>query len=129
MMAAEFTDVGITILSKASMSRGMSIKKHPPLTISILHKFFILGLTGVCFAQVLLFVGIHYSSPFLVVAMANIILAFTFVLAVAFSVIGAIVIALGFYAVMWGKAKEGKKAEEGLESSTLPLLKNTDIDV
>ncbi|KAF6161964.1 hypothetical protein GIB67_002747 [Kingdonia uniflora] len=43
------------------------------------------------------------------------------------SVIEAIVIAVGFYAVMWGKAKEEKKGEEGLESSTLPLLRHTDI--
>ncbi|KAF6166375.1 hypothetical protein GIB67_034926 [Kingdonia uniflora] len=81
MMAAEFTDVGITTLSKASMSRGMSPKKHPSLTISILHRFFILSLIRGCFAQVLSFVGIRYSSPSLAAAMANIVPTFTFVLA------------------------------------------------
>ncbi|XP_028783886.1 WAT1-related protein At5g40240 [Neltuma alba] len=45
------------------------------------------------------------------------------------SLVGAVIIVLGFYAVIWGKAKEERKAEarfENLESSchTAPLLQN-----
>jgi uncharacterized membrane protein len=47
------------------------------------------------------------------------------------SLIGAIVIVIGFYSVMWGKAKEKKMGEEAgvrsLESSRekVPLLQNS----
>ncbi|KAF6159881.1 hypothetical protein GIB67_032965 [Kingdonia uniflora] len=107
MITIEFTDVGLTTLSKAAMSRGMSPfvyvvyynalgtflllpsfiknrKERPPLTFSILCRFFLLGLIGIGFAQTLAFVGISYSSPTLCAAMGNLMPAFTFILAVIF---------------------------------------------
>lgn len=51
------------------------------------------------------------------------------------SVIGAIVIALGFYAVLWGKTKEEKLVEnrgvhnsESPPETTTPLLANNVMD-
>jgi len=47
------------------------------------------------------------------------------------SLVGSIVIVVGFYSVMWGKAKEGKMVENNVESSTnlssenAPLLQNS----
>lgn len=50
--------------------------------------------------------------------------------------IGGIIIALGFYTVMWGKAQEEKKMGEEEENSDLgssshkaPLLQNRSVDV
>ena len=45
------------------------------------------------------------------------------------SLIGAVLIVLGFYVVMWGKAKEEKKVEKGIEHlesacHNVPLLQN-----
>lgn len=51
------------------------------------------------------------------------------------SMIGAVIIVTGFYAVMWGKANEEEKSREdnGLDSSkssseTVPLLQNRTED-
>ncbi|TXG56993.1 hypothetical protein EZV62_018306 [Acer yangbiense] len=104
MVVAEVVDVGLTTLSKAAMSKGMSHfvfvvysnalaslillpfsffinrKKRPPLTFSIL--------CGVCklitVMQNCVFTGVNYSSPTLGSAMANLVPAFTFLLAVIF---------------------------------------------
>ncbi|KAL5720329.1 hypothetical protein ACHQM5_013008 [Ranunculus cassubicifolius] len=107
MLTVECTDVGLTTLSKAAMSKGMSPfvyvvyynalgtlilfpsfllqrKKHPPLTFSLLCIFFLLGLIGITFGQILAFTGIRYSSPTLLSAMDNLIPAFTFLLAIVF---------------------------------------------
>ncbi|KAI9175127.1 hypothetical protein LWI28_027786 [Acer negundo] len=108
MVVAEVVDVGLTTLSKAAMSKGMSHfvfvvysnalaslillpfsffinrKKRPPLTFSILCKFFLLSLVGITVMQNCVFTGVNYSSPTLGSAMANLVPAFTFLLAVIF---------------------------------------------
>ncbi|KAK2663812.1 hypothetical protein Ddye_002386 [Dipteronia dyeriana] len=108
MVVAEVVDVGLTTLSKAAMSKGMSHfvfvvysnalasfillpfsffinrRKRPPLTISILCKFFLLSLVGITVMQNCVFTGVNYSSPTLGSAMANLVPAFTFLLAVIF---------------------------------------------
>ncbi|KAJ8643768.1 hypothetical protein MRB53_005516 [Persea americana] len=107
MVAVECLDVGLTTLSKAAMSRGMSHfifvlysnalaalilvplssfqrKKRPPLTLPLLCRFFFLGLTGITIMQNCVFTGISYSSPTLGSAMSNLIPAFTFILAIIF---------------------------------------------
>ncbi|RWR72848.1 WAT1-related-like protein [Cinnamomum micranthum f. kanehirae] len=107
MVAVECLDVGLTTLSKAAMSRGMSHfifvlysnalaavilvplsffqrKKRPPLTLPLLCRFFFLGLTGITIMQNCVYTGISYSSPTLGSAMSNLIPAFTFVLAIIF---------------------------------------------
>ncbi|KAJ0037711.1 hypothetical protein Pint_23043 [Pistacia integerrima] len=57
--------------------------ERPPLTSSILCKFFLLSVFGVS-AQIFGFVGIQYSSPTLGTPMVNLIPAFTFLLAITF---------------------------------------------
>lgn len=105
----EFLDVGLTTLSKEAMStKGMNhfifvlysnalatfillpssflINRttRPPLSFSLLAKFFFLGLVGITIMQNCAFTGISYSSPTLGSAMSNLIPAITFVLAVIF---------------------------------------------
>ncbi|KAJ4960125.1 hypothetical protein NE237_020035 [Protea cynaroides] len=107
MVMVECGEVGITTLSKAAMMKGMSHfvfvvyynaigtlillpsflfrrNKRPPLTFSILRRFFLLGLIGICLRQICAFSGISLSSPTLASALGNLIPAFTFVLAVIF---------------------------------------------
>ncbi|XP_059644152.1 WAT1-related protein At5g40240-like [Cornus florida] len=108
MVIVECLDVGLTTLSKAAMSRGMSHfvfvaysnalatlillplsfiiqrKNRPPLTFSLLCKFFLLSLIGITVMQNCVFTGVDYSSPTLASAMSNLIPAFTFLLAVIF---------------------------------------------
>lgn len=108
MVMVECLDVGLTTLSKAAMSRGMdrfvfvvysnafaslilfSISfiflrtKRPPLSFSLLCKFFLLSLAGITVMQNCVFTGVSYGSPTLGSAMSNLIPAFTFLLAVAF---------------------------------------------
>ncbi|KAI5352408.1 hypothetical protein L3X38_005299 [Prunus dulcis] len=55
----------------------------PPLTFSILCRFFMLALFG-CSAQIFGYVGIEYSSATLGTAMLNLVPAFTFILAIIF---------------------------------------------
>ncbi|GMY13436.1 WAT1-related protein At5g40240-like [Fagus crenata] len=155
MVMLEVGNVGMATLGKAAMTSGLSNftfvvyynalgtfilflyyifqryrSRGPPLTFSLLFKFFLLGLLGICLEQICAVTGIKYSSPTLAVAMGNLIPGFTFFLAVIFSLIGAIVIAFGFYTVMWGQAKEKVMVADNvhsLESSTqkTPLLQNT----
>ncbi|KAG7951751.1 hypothetical protein I3843_12G024500 [Carya illinoinensis] len=108
MVMVECLDVGLTTLSKAAMSKGMSHyvfvvysnalatlillpssfiihrNKRPPLTISLLCKFFLLSLAGITVMQNCVFTGVSYSSPTLASAMSNLVPAFTFLLAVIF---------------------------------------------
>ncbi|KAI3503413.1 hypothetical protein L1887_31854 [Cichorium endivia] len=58
--------------------------ERPPLTFHILFRFFILGLLGMCLFQILLYIGIGYSSPTLASAIGNLTPGNTFLLAVAF---------------------------------------------
>ncbi|KAI3503412.1 hypothetical protein L1887_31853 [Cichorium endivia] len=57
---------------------------RPPLTFHILLRFFILGLLGICLFQVLLYIGVGYSSPTMASAISNLSPGNTFLLAVAF---------------------------------------------
>ncbi|KAA8530262.1 hypothetical protein F0562_004971 [Nyssa sinensis] len=109
MVVVECIEIGMATLSKAAMNRGMSKfvfvvyynalgtlillphfifhihrSKRPPLTFSLLCRFFLLGLTGTCLLQISAFMGINYSSPTLASAMGNLIPAFTFLLAIIF---------------------------------------------
>ncbi|KAJ4972756.1 hypothetical protein NE237_005930 [Protea cynaroides] len=106
MIMVECLDVGMSTLSKASMSRGMSHyvfvvysnaigtlillpssllffrSNRPPLTFSLLCRFFLLGLVGITLMQNCIFTGINLSSPTLGSALGNLVPAFTFILAV-----------------------------------------------
>ncbi|XP_048433838.1 WAT1-related protein At5g40240-like isoform X2 [Pyrus x bretschneideri] len=108
MVTVEFTDVGVTTVSKAAMSRGMSsyvfvvysnalaaifllpcfiLQKKPAasLPLSLLCGLFLLGLIGSS-SLILAYNGINYSSPTVSSAMGNLIPIFTFVLAVIFRI-------------------------------------------
>ncbi|KAJ7945900.1 WAT1-related protein [Quillaja saponaria] len=108
MVVLECLDVGLTTLSKAAMSKGMSHfvfvvysnalatlillpssfiinrSKRPPLSFSLLCKFFLLSLAGITVMQNCVFTGVSYSSPTLGSAMSNLVPALTFLLAVIF---------------------------------------------
>ncbi|KAK4779660.1 hypothetical protein SAY87_015766 [Trapa incisa] len=106
MVMIEFLEQGITTLSKAAMSRGMSnfvfvvysnflalffllpiclffYRKRimPELTFPIFCKLFLLSFLGCCL-QVSMYAGIAYSSPTLGSAMIDLTPAFTFILAI-----------------------------------------------
>ncbi|KAJ8753601.1 hypothetical protein K2173_022842 [Erythroxylum novogranatense] len=108
MVMLESLSVGLTTLSKAAMSKGMNNyifvlysnaiatlfifptyffflrKKSPPVTFTLLCRFFILSLLGLTGMQNCVMTGINYSSPTLGSAMSQLIPAFTFILAVVF---------------------------------------------
>lgn len=109
MVMAEFAQVGLMIVGKEAMSKGMSNlvfifysnafaslillpsallfhrsqPQRPRLSFCILWGFFLLGLFGFL-AQAFGYAGILYSSPTLATAILNLIPAFTFILAVTF---------------------------------------------
>ncbi|KAK9925248.1 hypothetical protein M0R45_033577 [Rubus argutus] len=107
MVTVQLTDVGISTISKADMSRGMSSyvlivysnalatllllpsfilqKKQVSITFSFLGGLFLLGLIGSS-SGLLAYNGINYSSPTLSSAMANLIPIYTFVLAIIFRI-------------------------------------------
>ncbi|KAI3898896.1 hypothetical protein MKW92_053430 [Papaver armeniacum] len=104
MVLMEGITVGLTIMTKTVMARGMSpfvfiaytnilstlillpsfFFFHRPqksfLTFSLLSKFFFLGLIGVTLAQNFAFMGLSYSSPIVVATMANQLPGFSFLL-------------------------------------------------
>ncbi|XP_018720251.2 WAT1-related protein At5g40230 [Eucalyptus grandis] len=105
LVVIEFLEQGLSTMSKAAMSRGMSNfifvaysnalaifflcsasllyyrkRRLPKLTISIALRIFLLSLIATCL-QLLMFVGIGYSSPTLASVMTDLTPAFTFILA------------------------------------------------
>lgn len=106
MVMLEFVDTALNVISKAAMSKGMSHfvfvvysnalatlimflssfffyrTKRPPLTYSLLCKFFLLSLVGITVMQNCVFTGVNYSSPTLASATVQVVPAFTFLLAV-----------------------------------------------
>lgn len=108
MISLECFDVGLTTLSKAAFSKGMNHfvfvvysnalaaallipfaffvdrRKRPPLTWSMLGRFFVLAICGVTVMQNCVFTGVNYTSPVLATAMGNLIPAFTFILSIVF---------------------------------------------
>ncbi|KAM4109917.1 hypothetical protein ACJW30_03G155800 [Castanea mollissima] len=110
MVMAEFAQVGLMIVGKEAMSKGMSNlvfifysnafaslillpsallfhsrsqPQRPQLSFRILCGFFLLGLIGFL-VQAFGYAGILYSSPTLATAILNLIPAFTFILAITF---------------------------------------------
>lgn len=106
MVTVECTDVGVSIISKAAMSRGMSNfvyivyynalgalilfpyiiysrKKRAPLTLPLLCVFFFQGLLG-NFSLITALTGLKYGSPTLASAIGNLYPVFTFLIAVIF---------------------------------------------
>ncbi|XVF58111.1 hypothetical protein PTKIN_Ptkin07bG0036700 [Pterospermum kingtungense] len=106
MVTVECTDIGVSVISKAAMSKGMSNivsvvyynalasfillpyilfcrNNQAPITFSLLCKLFLLGFMGSS-GQIMYLTGIKYSSPTLTAAMMNLIPIFTFPLAVVF---------------------------------------------
>ncbi|TKY74151.1 WAT1-related protein [Spatholobus suberectus] len=157
MLTIELLDVVVYTVSKAAMKKGMNdfvlvmysnafsacfllpitlifYRKRalPSLTCCIVAQLFLNGLLS-CSVQTLRFLGIGYSSPTLASAMSDLIPAFTFMLAIVCSVIGATIVIIGFYAVIWGKGQE--KAEKEYEvytsasySPVVPLLQNKKME-
>ncbi|XP_060193666.1 WAT1-related protein At3g28050-like isoform X1 [Lycium barbarum] len=109
MMMVECCEMGMITLGKAAMNDGLSNLVYvvyynavgtlfllpflifhrrrsnmAPITLSILWRFFLLGLLGICLLQAMAFTGIKYSSPTLAAALGNLIPGFTFLLAIIF---------------------------------------------
>ncbi|OMO87999.1 Drug/metabolite transporter [Corchorus olitorius] len=131
MVTVESTNVIQNILFKAASSNGLTyyifiayayslasitvlpltfflIRKAglPPINFSLISKLCLLCLVGFS-CQICVYKGLELGSPTLSSAVSNLIPAFTFILAVFFSVIGAVVLSVGLYAVLWGKSNEG----------------------
>ncbi|KAM5566719.1 WAT1-related protein [Rosa sericea] len=111
MVMAILAQVGNMIVNKAAMSKGInkytmvvyanavstllllpyalfifhrsSPDRPPPLTFSILSRFFLLAFLA-CSGQIFGYIGVDYSSPTLGTAMLNLIPAFTFILVLIF---------------------------------------------
>ncbi|KAG5534962.1 hypothetical protein RHGRI_022919 [Rhododendron griersonianum] len=84
MMAVECTDIGISTLSKAAMTKGMSnfvFVVYANALGSLLLLPFVLSRS---LAQILESTGVKYSSPTLSSAMGNLVPIFTYVLAIFF---------------------------------------------
>ncbi|KAL5725241.1 hypothetical protein ACHQM5_008405 [Ranunculus cassubicifolius] len=58
-------------------------RRRPPLTFSLLSRFFLLGLIG-SYGVIMAYTGIDYSSPTLKSALSNLVPVFTFILACIF---------------------------------------------
>ncbi|KAK9117067.1 hypothetical protein Sjap_016014 [Stephania japonica] len=56
--------------------------KPPPLSFSLVTKFFLLGLTGVAVAQNCAFTALNYASPILACAMGHLLPTFSFLLSI-----------------------------------------------
>ncbi|XP_061364819.1 WAT1-related protein At3g28050-like [Gastrolobium bilobum] len=109
MVTMECTNVALNTLFKAATLKGMSYhvfvvyaytvaavvllpapfisrrsRVLPPLTFPILCKIGLLGLIG-CSSQIMGYTGISFSSPTLASAISNLVPAFTFLLAIIFS--------------------------------------------
>ncbi|KAM0058152.1 putative EamA domain-containing protein [Helianthus debilis subsp. tardiflorus] len=76
--------LGTIILFPIFMFRMFRNTERPPLTFSILFRFFILGLFGLCLFQVPVYVGVKYTSPTLASAITNLIPGNTFLFALIF---------------------------------------------
>ncbi|GLT35478.1 hypothetical protein SLA2020_099270 [Shorea laevis] len=106
MITVECTDVGLSVISKAALTRGMSNfvpvvysnalgtlillpyfiffrKKEAPLSFSMLRMFFLLALIG-SVGQMIYLTGVKFSSPTLSSAIMNLTPIFTFLLAIMF---------------------------------------------
>ncbi|CAK9137808.1 unnamed protein product [Ilex paraguariensis] len=105
MVMSQFAQVGLIIISKEVLSSGMTNfsfvfysnaiaslillpssflihrSDRPPLTLSLVSGFFLLGVLG-CLAQLTGYAGIQYTSASFASAMLNLIPGFTFALAV-----------------------------------------------
>ncbi|KAI4326691.1 hypothetical protein MLD38_031978 [Melastoma candidum] len=87
MALVECLDVGLTTVTKSAMSRGMSrfvFLAYSNALACALHLPVAAFLIRITAMQNCVFAGLSYSSPILVSAMANLVSAFTFILAVAF---------------------------------------------
>ncbi|CAK8569954.1 unnamed protein product [Lathyrus sativus] len=109
MVAMEFSNVGVSVLFKAATQKGLSFyvfiaysyvvstlvlllplpfffkwsRGLPPLNVSLIFRIFLLGVLGVV-AQLFGYKGLEYTTPTLASALANLIPAFTFILAIFF---------------------------------------------
>ncbi|XP_071704062.1 WAT1-related protein At5g40240-like [Rutidosis leptorrhynchoides] len=103
-------DMGVLTIAKAAMNSGLGSISYvvyhnafgtlillpfyilhlfrnagrPRLTFHILFRLFILGLLGLCLFQVLVYIGVNYSSPTLSSAITNLIPGNTFLIAAVF---------------------------------------------
>ncbi|XP_043704067.1 uncharacterized protein LOC122654155 [Telopea speciosissima] len=164
MVMVECLDVGMTTLSKAAMSRGMSHyvfvfysnalatlillplsfllfprSNRPPLTFSLICRFFLLGLVGITLMQNCVFTGINLSSPTLGSALSNLVPAFTFILAVIcrvekvdfrssgsqLRILGSVVSISGALVVILNKGPSIGTTQSSPPSHNIPASSNT----
>ncbi|CAM8924045.1 unnamed protein product [Rhodiola kirilowii] len=169
MVVVQCIFTGTKVISKGAMSQGMSHfvfvvysgvlgfllifltylflqrNSKPPITYSLLGKFFILGLIGTTIVQNFMFTGIEYSSPTLSSAISNLDPALTFLLAVIFrmekvnircfrshikilgtvvSVIGALIMTLYRGPALWASLPSNALSAPALPQPSQPTANN-----
>ncbi|TXG53870.1 hypothetical protein EZV62_019126 [Acer yangbiense] len=121
MVVVQIAYAGMNIFYKLAANDGMNLRvlvayrmMFATVFIAPLALIFERGLL----AQNLYIESLYLTSASFASAVTNLIPAVTFVLAVSFSIIGAVLIACGLYMVLWGKNKEMKKKTQILPSKS-----------
>ncbi|KVI02513.1 hypothetical protein Ccrd_019204 [Cynara cardunculus var. scolymus] len=109
MVMVECGEVGMITLGKAAMNSGLS---------NLVYVVYYNALGTVLLLPN--FVIHNCSSPTLAAALGNLIPAFTFLFAIIFSVIGAVIIAVGVYTVLWGQSTEQKLTRDDVSRLEAP---------
>ncbi|XP_042457802.1 WAT1-related protein At5g07050-like [Zingiber officinale] len=105
MVVCQFASAGSSILNKLALEQGLSMlvfvvyrhliaviilaplayvlerNQRPCFSFAIMLKIFILAMVGITIQQNVYYVGLHFTSPTVAVALSNVIPAFTFILA------------------------------------------------
>uniref|UniRef100_M1CUS1 WAT1-related protein n=1 Tax=Solanum tuberosum TaxID=4113 RepID=M1CUS1_SOLTU len=130
----------LATISIAPFAYFFERKTRPKLTPFTLFLIFLCSVLGVTAMQMTCIIGLKNSTATITTAMANLIPANTFLLALICRVMGSIVIVIGLYSFLWGKKKDMNditvhvKEEESKEKkqltnfdSELQLSKNSDV--
>ncbi|KAL2477502.1 WAT1-related protein [Forsythia ovata] len=141
LVAYRFLFAALTVVPLALI---LERKRRPKLTWKIVFQAFLCALFGGSMAQNLYAEGLALTSATFVAAMANLVPAITFVLAIFFgkrlepmeawmepktshcSLYGAVIIVLGLYTVLWGKSKEIKRISQLMPTKSFNEADQTD---
>ncbi|XP_062151329.1 WAT1-related protein At5g40230-like isoform X2 [Alnus glutinosa] len=136
-LCATIISAPVCLLAEANPSAW---RLRPDITlVAIIYS----GFTGSCLSAVVHTWGLHLKGPVYISIFRPLSIAIAAAMGVIFlgdalylgSVVGAIILSIGFYAVIWAKAKEEQSSEDfcfgNLESSSdgkTPLLKSNKVE-
>nr|GMD52866.1 WAT1-related protein At2g39510-like [Ipomoea batatas] len=119
----QLSNAGSAIISKLALNQGMN-----PFTFTVYRNviavlFF--SPFAIYFERPVLnlnlyYIGMRYSTATFAVTMINLVPALTFLLAWIFRVLGAVVIFIGLYLVIWGKSKD-QTSPNNDQNDALPI--------